>query len=61
MLSFVIIGLMCNSLGCYWATIENALAIDQESCYATAAKIKGHSVMYFDAACLVVDRKSDVK
>ena len=54
-LNFVVIGLVCNSLGCYWAT-ESSLGVfpDQQSCYARAAELKAKSAMDFDTACMVV-------
>jgi hypothetical protein len=41
MLSFVIIGLVCNSLGCYWVTADTTEFSDQSLCYAIAADLKG--------------------
>jgi hypothetical protein len=57
-LTFMVIGLVCNSLGCYWAP-EDSLGefADQQSCYARAAALKGKSAGDFDTACMVVARK----
>lgn len=53
MITFVVIGLMCNSLGCYWAKVDDSERFtDQQPCYQRAAEIKRHSAMYFDAACM---------
>jgi hypothetical protein len=53
-LNFVMIGLMCNSLGCYWAPVdEKKIFSDQKECAAAASMIKRNSVMYFNAACMV--------
>jgi hypothetical protein len=56
MLNFIVIGLMCNSLGCYWAPVETNFMVDQQSCYATAANLKSKTALYFDMACMVVPK-----
>lgn len=46
MITFVVIGLMCNSLGCYWAKVDDSERFtDQQPCYQRAAEIKRHSVL----------------
>jgi hypothetical protein len=58
MITFIVIGLMCNSLGCYWADEKDRLGVfaDQQQCYQVAADLKRHSIMYFDTACMVNPR-----
>lgn len=55
MLKFIIIGMMCNSQGCYWAQAENNPTIYEsaEACRAKAADWKAKSVMYFKIDCMV--------
>jgi hypothetical protein len=54
MLDFVMIGLICNSLGCYWAPMsDQRIYHDQNECINAARDRKQKSMMYFDANCLV--------
>jgi hypothetical protein len=60
MLTFAIIGLVCNSLGCYWVRDDDRTTFtDQQVCASTALKRTEHSVMYFNAACIVVPRQTE--
>jgi hypothetical protein len=57
-LSFVVIGLVCNSLGCYWAPLDEKYDYPfQQDCIHAAADLKVKSAMYFDTACIVVAHK----
>lgn len=59
-LTFIVIGLVCNSLGCYWAPVDSLGEFqDQPPCYAAAAALKGKSAIYFDSACMVVAHKAE--
>jgi hypothetical protein len=54
MLTFIIIGLLCNSQGCYWAiTNADRTFTDYQQCMAAGAALKNNSVMYHSTACLV--------
>ena len=54
MLNFIIVGLVCNVLGCYWVHVDDrAVFTDQTICVYAAADGKAKSVMYFDTACMV--------
>ena len=54
MLPYVMIGMMCNSLGCYWADIDNSVVFnDGPTCARTAKGIQQKSIMYFDTGCRV--------
>jgi hypothetical protein len=56
--SFVVIGLVCNSLGCYWTELANSPKFaDQQPCYAYAAEVKSKSAMFFDTACMAVTQR----
>lgn len=51
---YIIIGLMCNSLGCYYAKVGGLTEFTTyESCMSQAANVKKVSIMYFDTACMV--------
>ena len=54
---FVMIGLMCNSLGCYWATMDEhgkeRHFTEQTQCSVAAEAIRSRSIMYFQSSCLV--------
>jgi hypothetical protein len=54
-LTFVMLGLVCNSIGCYWATIDDKKFNDQQECINTARAIRQKSIMYFDTSCIVYD------
>jgi hypothetical protein len=50
-MTFVIIVLVCNQLGCYWAPMGDKRSFeDQRECMKA---LPGPSAMYFDAACMV--------
>lgn len=54
MLTYVIIGLMCNNLGCYWAPASDEWQTqDYAICVQEARRIKQYSIMYFDTACMI--------
>lgn len=53
MLKFILIGLMCNSTGCYWAKASDTVFTDFDSCITAASQLKVNSVMYFSIACMV--------
>jgi hypothetical protein len=58
MLKFAVIGLMCNSLGCYWARDnDQVLFDDQQHCAQVAADRKVNSIAYFDTSCMIVEEK----
>jgi hypothetical protein len=59
MLKFIIIGLMCNSQGCYWAGAESKPTVYEsiEACRAKAADWKRKTAMYFDMSCMVYTPK----
>lgn len=54
MIKFIIIGLMCNSEGCYWAKVSGLTEFTKyDSCVAQASNVKQATIMYFDTACMV--------
>jgi hypothetical protein len=55
MLKFIIIGMICNSQGCYWAQAENKPTIYEsvEACRTGAAYLKNKTAMYFQMDCMV--------
>lgn len=54
MLTYIIIGMMCNNLGCYWAQARDGWSTnDLEWCRTEARHIREYSIMYFDTACMV--------
>ena len=54
-LHFVIIVMLCNSLGCYWGIDDPKVSFtDQNVCATAAMMLKSKSGMYFDTACMVV-------
>ena len=58
-LTFAVIGLVCNSLGCYWAPVDEKYDYPfQQDCTHAAANLKGKSAMYFDTGCMVVANKT---
>jgi hypothetical protein len=60
MIKFIIIGMMCNSQGCYWAQAENEPTIYEsvEACRAKAADWKRNTVMYFQMDCMAYTPKT---
>ena len=57
MLTFAIIGLVCNSLGCYWVRDDDVTRFtDQHACLSVAIERKSKSAMYFDTACIVIPK-----
>jgi len=60
MLNFVVIGLICNSLGCYWVRVDGlGVFVDQQRCAIEAEQRKQNSMMYFATSCLVVRPNMD--
>ena len=55
MLKFIIIGLMCNSQGCYWVQVEDKPTIydDYKACITKATDYRVHSIMYHSMGCMV--------
>jgi hypothetical protein len=55
MLKFIIIGLMCNSQGCYWVRAENKPTVYEsiEACRSRANDWKSKTALYFDMSCMV--------
>lgn len=55
MIKFIIIGLLCNSQGCYWAQVEtDPIVYDSyQSCIAKAYDWKAKTAMYHSMACMV--------
>jgi hypothetical protein len=53
MLKFIVIGLICNAIGCYWAKSNDKTFIDQRECQSAAYITKQNSVMFFETACMV--------
>lgn len=54
MLTFIIIGLLCNSEACYWARVSGMGEYRSfEICVAHAKEVKEVTIMYFDTACMV--------
>lgn len=54
MLTFVIIGLLCNSQSCYWARVSGLTEFGTiESCKIQAENVKRVSAIYFETACMV--------
>lgn len=55
MLGFAVIGLICNSLGCYWVDVPdatNGIYVEQAACSDAVRQLKNErSVEYFDFAC----------
>ena len=57
-LHFIVIGLVCNSLGCYWSPIEKLGSFDDQTvCASTAYHAKLNSVMYFDTSCVILTQE----
>jgi hypothetical protein len=54
MLIFIIIGLVCNSQGCYWVKVDGLTEFTKyEACVEQASNVKRVSIMYFDTSCMV--------
>lgn len=55
MLKFIIIGLTCNSGGCYWAQAENKPTVYEsvELCRAQATDWQKKSAGFFKMECMV--------
>jgi hypothetical protein len=58
-LAFVVIGLVCNSLGCYWTPPDDDIRYEtQAACNEQVIAFKNRaSLMYFDRACMVVSER----
>jgi hypothetical protein len=57
MLTFVVIGMLCNSQQCYWAMADVArepvVFPSYESCKASADRLRANSIMFFKTDCMV--------
>lgn len=64
MLAYVIIGLTCNSIGCYWVEAQTQYPViytDVEKCKEAARDLRVRSAAFFDTSCIVTDKMENEK
>ena len=53
-LTFIVIGLLCNSAECYWTKVEGLVSFTTtEACLKEAALVKQVTIIFHDTACMV--------
>ena len=53
-MQWVLVGMICNSLHCYWVRDTRLLYEAVQDCIVEKQKIKDHSAMYFDVGCTAI-------